>query len=425
MSIIYRLNFALSVNNSHMTKKEYVEKMANLIVNRVRFHAPIVYDDNIDFELLEVIGIDPSLPVFKYEKSLDNVMADAFLLAQKEVSFNLLTTTQPTCKKCKIDALKNYVYIRTEELGYSLLSTINALNINYKSGCEFNKEIEEDYIKVNDEIVNLNYQNYYLYKKASSNGVVYEIKEFLLNGKNFILNFTNLREEKQIATFEINVVLPRGYYHFKRENNAIKITSLTSGETAYFNFQSRNAKFSFSTISGVESSTHACINMKINISINGKAQKRFYFNYGENKYCFSSIRDSEDFFDISQKKMCEIFDLKVLSRDKSFDEEFNRSLPQKIWLSWLKMTTDEESEKKYLKLKNSVAKKVKNGWQISENFKGLKQVQIYENSGYRRVFIVEGNERYILSGKTKYLNFTNVTNEIFQKNNEIYLSFGS
>ncbi len=408
-----------------MTKKEYVEKMANLIINRVRFHAPIVYDDNVDFEILEIIGIDPTLPIFKYEKPLDNVMADAFLQAQKEVSFNLITTSQPACKKSRLNSLKNFIYIREEELGYSLLSSINALNINYKSGCDFNKEIEEDYIKINDEIVNLNYQNYYLHKKASSNGVVYEIKEFLLNGKNFILNFTNLHEEKEIITFEINVVLPRGYYHFKRENNAIKITSLISGEVAYFNFQSKNAKFTFSTISGLESSTHACINMKINVSLNGKAQKRFYFNYGENKYCFSSPHDIDEFFDISQKKMCEIFDIKVLSRDKSFDEEFNRSLPQKIWLSWLKMSSDEENENRYIKLKNSIVKKIENGWQINEEFKGLKQVQIYGNSGYRRVFIVEGAERYILSGKTKYFNFTNVTNEIFQKNNEIYLSFGS
>ncbi len=408
-----------------MTKKEYVEKMANLIVNRVRFHAPIVYDDNIDFEILEIIGIDPSLPVFKYEKSLDNVMTNAFLMAQKEVEFNLITTQQPICKKSKINMLKNFVYIKEEELGYGLLASINALNINYKSGIEFNKEIEEDYIKVNDEIVNLNYQNYFLHKKASSEGIVYEIKEFLLNGKNFIVNFTNLREEKCIASFEINVVLPRGYYHFKRENNAVKITSLTSGETAYFNFISKNAKFSFSTISGLESSTHACINMRVNVSLNGKGQKRFYFNYGENKYCFSSPHDIDEFFEISQKKMNEIFDIKVLSRDKSFDEEFNRSLPQKIWLSWLKMSTDEENENKYIKLKNSIAKKTGDAWQINEDFKGLKQLQIYGNSGYRRVFIVEGNQRYILSGKTKFFNFTTVTNEIFQKNNEIYLSFGS
>ncbi len=407
-----------------MKKKEYIEKMANLIINRVRFHAPIVYDKEVDFEILEVIGIDTSLPIFKYDKSINAVMLDAFKRAQAEVNFNIIATNEPSVSEKKLKALKNFIYIREEELGYSLLASINALNINYKSNTEFDKEIEENYIKVNDEIVNLNYKNYYLHKKAISDGVVYEIREFLLNGRNFILNFSNGSNEKRIASFEINIVLPRGYYRFKRETNAIKIENLCSHDTAYFNFVSKNAKFSFSTISGVESSTHACLNMKMNISLNAKEQKRFYFNFGENKYCFTSPKDAEKFFEISQEKMSEIFDIKVLTRNKQFDEEFNVYMPQKIWLSWLNLTVDEENEKNYLKTKNTIINKTENGLKINENFKGLKQVQIYLNSGYKRVFIVPGNERYILSGKTKYFNFNLLTKEVFEKNNEIYLSFG-
>lgn len=407
-----------------MKKKEYIEKMANLIINRVRFHAPIVYDKEVDFEILEVIGIDTSLPIFKYDKSINAVMLDAFKRAQAEVNFNIIATNEPSVSEKKLKALKNFIHIREEELGYSLLASINALNINYKSNSEFDKEIEENYIKVNDEIVNLNYKNYYLHKKAISDGVVYEIREFLLNGRNFILNFSNGSNEKRIASFEINIVLPRGYYRFKRETNAIKIENLCSHDTAYFNFVSKNAKFSFSTISGVESSTHACLNMKMNISLNAKEQKRFYFNFGENKYCFTSPKDAERFFEISQEKMSEIFDIKVLTRNKQFDEEFNVYMPQKIWLSWLNLTVDEENEKNYLKTKNTIINKTENGLKINENFKGLKQVQIYLNSGYKRVFIVPGNERYILSGKTKYFNFNLLTKEVFEKNNEIYLSFG-
>ena len=337
-----------------MKKKEYIEKMANLIINRVRFHAPIVYDKEVDFEILEVIGIDTSLPIFKYDKSINAVMLDAFKRAQAEVNFNIIATNEPSVSEKKLKALKNFIYIREEELGYSLLASINALNINYKSNSEFDKEIEENYIKVNDEIVNLNYKNYYLHKKAISDGVVYEIREFLLNGRNFILNFSNGSNEKRIASFEINIVLPRGYYRFKRETNAIKIENLCSHDTAYFNFVSKNAKFSFSTISGVESSTHACLNMKMNISLNAKEQKRFYFNFGENKYCFTSPKDAERFFEISQEKMSEIFDIKVLTRNKQFDEEFNVYMPQKIWLSWLNLTIDEENEKNYLKTKNTM-----------------------------------------------------------------------
>ncbi len=408
-----------------MKKKEYIDKMANLIVSRVRFHAPVVYDGEVDFDILDVIGIDSSLPIFKYEKAIDKVMLEVFKKAQREVNFNLITTAEPLVKSQKLSVLKNFIYIKEEELGYSLLSSINALNINYKSGCEFEKAIEEDYIKINDKYINLCYRNYFLYKKESTNGVVYEIKEFLLNGKNFILNFSNLYNEKKTLTFEINVVLPRGYYRFKRENNAIKIESLTSKEVAYFNFLSKNAKFYFSTISGLESSTHACINMRINVMLNPKEQKRFYFNYGENKYCFSSASQAEEFFEISQKKMNEIFDTKVLTSDKQFDNKFNVYIPQKIWLSWLKMSNDEENEKEYLKIKDSILQKTGNGFKINENFKGLKQVGIYLNSGYKRVFIVPGNQRYILSGKTRFFNFNLISQELFQKNNEIYLSFGS
>lgn len=408
-----------------MKKKEYIEKMANLIMNRVRFHAPIVYEEEIDFDLLEVIGLDASLPIFKLEKTLTELLADAFLLAQKQVSFNLITTVQPSCKKKQYQALKNFVYIKEEELGYGLLSTINALNINYKSDSQFAKEIEEDYMKVNDDYINLSYKEFYLHKKAVDNGINYEIKEFILNGKNVIVDFLNPHTEKGQISFEINLPLPRGYYLFERESNAIKIINLTSKESAYFNFTCKNAKFLFSSISGVESSTHACIHMKVTISLLGQEKKRLYFNFGEHKYIFTSPKDMDEFFEISQHKMHEIFDIKVRTKNQTFDNEFNVYMPQKIWLSWLNWSVNEEIENLYLKMKNQLIKKTEKGYQICEENKDLKEVKCYLNSGYKRVFIVPGNQRYILADQTKYFNFTCVTKDIFQKNDEIYLSFGS
>ena len=41
------------------------------IVNRVKYHAPIVYDDNIDRRVLFENGIDINLPIFKFEKKLN------------------------------------------------------------------------------------------------------------------------------------------------------------------------------------------------------------------------------------------------------------------------------------------------------------------------------------------------------------------
>ena len=56
-----------------MTKKEYIEKLKNLIVNRVKFHAPKLVDDRVDFDLLAVVGIDNNLPIFKFDKPLDKI----------------------------------------------------------------------------------------------------------------------------------------------------------------------------------------------------------------------------------------------------------------------------------------------------------------------------------------------------------------
>ena len=122
--------------------------------------------------------------------------------------------------------------------------------------------------------------------------------------------------------------------------------------------------------------------------------------------------------------MNEIFDIQINSRNKEFDTLFNREIPQNIWVSWLKNSVDEESENFYLKTKQNILKQVEGGWQINEEMKQLKEVRFFRNLGWKRVFIVSGESRYIFADNTKYFNFTLLTNEIFKKNNEIYLSFG-
>ena len=131
----------------------------------------------------------------------------------------------------------------------------------------------------------------------------------------------------------------------------------------------------------------------------------------------------QNFFDISQQKINQIFDVKVSTHDKQFDQAFNFSLPYKIWEMWQKNGVDEKSENQWLKMKNQIIKNCKKGLQINEDFKGLKEVKIYRNLAWKRVFIVHNNARYMFADKVKYFNFTLLTNEIFNKNNEIYLSF--
>ena len=84
---------------------------------------------------------------------------------------------------------------------------------------------------------------------------------------------------------------------------------------------------------------------------------------------------------------------------------------------------DEESENNYIKIKNQLIKQEDNGIVISQSFKGLKEVRFFRENGWKRVFIVHNNSCYMFADKVKYFNFTLLTKEIFNKNNEIYLSF--
>ncbi len=419
------IKFVFFVNKQVMTKKEYIEKLTNLIINRVRFHAPIVTDEEVDFALLEVVGIDPALPLFKFEKPLDSLFYAAFCKAKEEVEFNLLLTSKPLVSDRRIKEMKNTLVLLEEEMGSILHASIEALNINYRSHTKFTSEINEDYIALNGQKITLDYIPYYLYKKGSNSSVMYEISEFILNGKNFLLSLTNPYKQNRTLEFEINVILPRGYYIFHNDGESVEIQNLCNKDKAYFNYNLKGAKFNFSCVSGLESSTHACINLKLKIDLRPLEQKKLYFNYGENKYVFDSPREALNFFKMSQTKMNEIFDLQVQTKDKKFDDLFNRYIPQNIWLSWLKNTIDEESENFYLKTRENIAKNIDGSMQINEGFEGLKEVRFFRNLGWKRVFIVQSENRYLFANKVKYFNFTLLTKEIFSKNKEIYLSFGS
>ena len=76
-----------------MKKSDYVEKAKTSILNRIKFHAPILYDDKIDRRALFENGVSLGLPIFKFDKILNKKLVKAFELAQKEEKFNLLLTS--------------------------------------------------------------------------------------------------------------------------------------------------------------------------------------------------------------------------------------------------------------------------------------------------------------------------------------------
>lgn len=408
-----------------MKKKEYIEKLENLILNKLTFHAPHLRDANIDYALLDAVGIDPRYPIFIFKKSLDAIYFKAFKNAKQRAEFNLVLFSKPQVSSKKIDSLPLTYCLIEEEMGSALLYTLDALNVNYIAHSDYNLKDKGEYIKINNKEISLEYLPYYRKRKIKDNGIIFDITSFLLNGKNYTIKFINPSNQIIKASFEINIPLPRGYYTFKKNVDCIEIENLTSYNKAYFNYHFKNAKIKFSNLGGIESCTYACINFVGEIELLAGQTKVCYFNYGDKRYILTSPKDIKYFFDLSQIKMNEIFDIKIASHDKSFDDFFNRSLPQKIWENWENNGIDEKSENDWLKIKQEVVKFEKKGAIINESFKGLKEVRFYRNCKWKRVFIVHNNSRYLFADKIKYFNYTLITNEIFNKNDEIYLSFAN
>lgn len=408
-----------------MNKREYISSLVNLIINKVKFHAPNLSDDNLDFSLLDAVGIDFSFPIFVFKKEMNRYFYQAFKIAKKSVKFNLIISTRPNGYEKALSKLEQTYLLYEDEIGSILHYTIDALNINYTTHSDFYNEIKEEYVKVNNQQIELDFHPFFLYKKIMTDGVIYEVSEFLLSGKNYIANFINTKKSTKKINFELNIPLPRGYYYFKKNNNNIIIENLTTKEKVFLNYNLKNIKTSFSTMNGIECCTYACINIKCDIELLPQQTKKLFFNLGEQKFYLKNAREINYFYDLSQKKMLNIFDIQVTSCDKHFDDDFNLSLPRKIWKKWQNWDVDEESENKWLKIRNSIVQKSEKGEQINKDFKGLKEVKFYRNLGWKRVFIVRNNSCYLYADKVKYYNYTLLTKEIFKQNNEIYLSFNN
>lgn len=406
-----------------MKKREFIEKLKNLILNKVRFHAPNLITDNVNFDLLSVVGINPNYPIFIFPKRLDRVFFDAFKRAKKEGKFNLILTQQPLISPRKLRRLEDTKVLLEGDVGSNLFYTLDGLNINYISHTDFQKSLQNNYLKINGREIKFDFCPYYYHKKLSVDGVIFEGKEFLLNGRNYHFILTNPHDDKRELSFEFNMPLPRGYYVFKRGVNHIQVTNINTKEVAYFNYQARGVEFSFSSINGLENSTFACINVRFNVTMQARENRHVFFNFGNLKFISLKPNELRYYYEISQKKMFEIFDTMVTTHDKTFDNNFNLSLPRKIWENWEKLTANEESELEWLKLRDKIILKRECGEKINQDFKGLKEVKIFRNSGWKRVFVLHGENEYLYDGHTKYYNFSLLTKEILSQNSEIYLSF--
>lgn len=409
-----------------MKKNDYIEKAKNLILNRVRFHAPVVYDAKIDKAVLSANGIDLNKPIFKFDKVLNKNLLKAFSFAQKEEPFNLLLSLESIEKinPSKLKMLENYVFFSQHSSPLSFLEMINKLNINYSSSSNYNVVFKDKFIKINDEILNSHFDDFCLKQSAVFDDVVCDLCEFLLNGSNYFLKFKNTQNQAKKLKVEFNIPLKKGYYYFKKINKAISIENLLSKQKLYLNYACKNAKFSFSNVDGLENSVFCCINVKIDINVAANQTSFVFFNLGESKFVLDKLSQIQKFMSISKQKCCEIFNLRVKTKNQEFDQFFNHNLPKKIWIDWANGENCPQNEEKYLSLKRLFIKGSNEIDFVPFKKIGLKQLGIFNGEYYKKIMIIDGSSRYLQVGKTFYHNINSITNFTLKSKESINLCFG-
>lgn len=409
-----------------MKKEDYIEKAKNTILNRVRFHAPVVYDDNIDKTTLFVHGINVEKPIFKFDKVLNKRLLKAFVMAQKEEEFNLLLSVSSLSKikESKLKPLSNAIVYSSQNSSVSFVEMVNKLNINYQSSSNYNLVFKDKFFKVNDEILNPHYREFMLRQKLANDEVWVDYNEFILNGNNYLAKFTNKGKKTKNVKIELNIPLKKGYYYFKKLSKCVVVENLMSKEKLFLNFVCNNCKFSFSNVDGLENSVYCCINVKLSFSIEPTQEKHIFFNLGDSKFCLNSIGQIKAFRDLSERKCCEIFNVQVKTKNPNFDLYFNHNLPKKIWIDWLNNEVDASMEEKYLSLKRMFVKGSENFSLVNFKEIGLKEIGVFNGEYYKKILVVGGDEKYLKVGKTFFYNINGITNHSLKSKEPIMLSFG-
>ncbi len=408
-----------------MRKKEYIQRAKNAILNRIRFHAPVLYDDNIDRRVLFENGVKADLPVFKFDKVLNKRLIKSFELAQKEENFNLLLSSSciENVKQKHLKPLQNLV-VYSQFSPLSFVEMINKLNINYQSSSNYNVVYKDKFFKVNDEVLNPKYDNFALKSKKKIDGVEINYSEFVLNGNNYFAEFENKTDENKKLEIELNLPLKKGYYYFKKNNRFILIENLLTKEKFYFNFICKNAKFTFSNVNGLENSVFCCVNVKVSLSLSKDEEKFVFFNFGSSKFLFKDWEHLKLYQELSTIKCQEIFNLQVLTKNPKFDQYFNFKLPQKIWINWLNGQPEGCLEEKYVALKRLF---IRGKDKISfVNFKeiGVRELGIFNGRYYKKIVIVQSDNKFLRVGETAFYNINGVTEHSLKSREPICLSFG-
>lgn len=409
-----------------MKKQEYIEKAKTAILNRIRFHAPIVFDDKVDKTVLFVNGVNIEYPIFKFDKILNKRLVKAFELAKKEEKFNLLLSSSSlgNLKERNLKNLSDTVVYNQQYCPVKFVEMINKLNINYQASSNYNLVFKDKYFKINGQILNPKFEEFKLKQNFVLDNILVSYEEFVLNGSNFCVKLQNKSNENKKVEIELNIPLKKGYYYFKKLNKAVLIENLMTKEKLYLNYLCRNAKFCFSNVDGLENSVYCCINVKISINLETREEKNIFFNLGDEKFELKSDKEIAKLKEIANKKSCEIFNVKVKTKNPKFDLFFNQTLPKRIWINWLNCEANEKLEEKYITLKRLFIKGSEKFSFVPFKEIGLKEIGVFNGEYYKKIMIVNGFERFMKVGKTYFYNINDVTNHSLRSKEPISLSFG-
>lgn len=412
--------------NFVMTKKEYIERAKNCILNRIRFHAPVTYDTDIDRRVLFENGIDANYPIFKFDKVLDKKLLKAFLLAKSEEKFNLLLSSNSVknINEKKLKTLDAIVYSPIFSSA-RYIEMINKLNINYFSSTNYDLIFKDKFVKLNGEILNPKFDDFELVFDKIEDKVKTDYFEFVLNGTNFFAQFENFSDQEKNVEFELNLPLKKAYYYFKKSKKYVLIENLLTKESFFFNFICKNAKFSFSNVDGLENSVFCCINVKVAFKILPKEKKFVFFNFGNSAFSLNSLEEILALKKLAKQKVCEIFDVKVKTKNHDFDQYFNFNLPKKIWVNWLNFSSDESLENKYIAYRRLFVKGKDEKTIVCFKEIGLLELGIFNGQYYKKILIINSQDKFLKVGRTMFFNLEKITNVSLKSKEPISLSFGN
>ncbi len=410
-----------------MRQNVKIENLKNIILARVKFHAPRLYNSEIDYAYLEKMGIKIEYPIFYFERQLTKDILKAFKLALSLCKFNLILDMKSAnvFHAKTLYSIDNLMLLDKETASVKLISEIYKANINYFSSTNYKREFYENFEKIGHKTLNFSSKGLFFEDFGKILGVYYNAKEFFCGGVNHIIKLNNPQNERVSIPIEINRILPMGYYTFEKGQNYIKAKNLTKNVVYFLNFSPLIKNTSFSCVEGLENSRFARIYIMANIILEPKEHKTLYFNFSDKKLNIKNI-DINKIFELSQEKLCSFFDLKISTSNYKLDDRFNRILPQKIYLAWSRFSCDSYAEDEYLKIREKFLKVQGRLFVFSKPVDiEVRSLEVYVDGKYRKVLFFKSNTPQIIAGGVKYENLSYVSEKLFKKNGEIYLSFGT